>query len=103
MKKQALHFADINFPQITNNMYVGSDVFALCREDFSVWTGARNGSVHVFDTRVDQRMEILQDRFSASKQSTSITHIHRIREFELLISALNGRVSYILFFFKNCN
>lgn len=98
--KQALHFPDITVPEISKGLYVGSDVFALCQENFNVWVGARNGTVHVFDTRNSQKMEVLHNRFSFGERHTSITHIRRIREFELLVTGLNGRVSNFFFLFS---
>ncbi|GJJ15767.1 hypothetical protein Clacol_010045 [Clathrus columnatus] len=92
MRKQALYFPDINFPEITKPLHVGSDVFALCQEDFTIWAGARNGTVRVFDTRISQGMEILHNRFSVDGHRTSITHLRRIHEFELMISTLDGRI-----------
>ncbi|CCM06213.1 uncharacterized protein FIBRA_08458 [Fibroporia radiculosa] len=68
----------------------GSDVLAVHLKNHLVYTGARNGRVDRFDTRLhtSNRQGLLEDRFQ--RTTSAITHLSIVRERELLLSTIRG-------------
>ncbi|KAF8517438.1 hypothetical protein BU17DRAFT_91907 [Hysterangium stoloniferum] len=92
IRNKALNIPDVDSPSHMFTLETGSDVFALDREMNEVWTGARNGSVQLFDLRINHRRDALGDRFMAHDRQTAITNLRRIHEHQLLIVAMDGTV-----------
>lgn len=61
-----------------------------------VYTGARNGSISRFDTRVDDArgQSLLSDIFKSS--ANSVTDLHVAREWQLVVGNIDGSVCTLL-------
>ncbi len=110
-RTKVIHISDIDHSTCPRHINVKSDVFAVFQRnvctDFTrfgffsyscflqhlVYAGERNGSIERFDTRMasHQGQKLFDIRFGESPRS-SVLYLNTIREYELLLSHLNGDV-----------
>lgn len=107
--RKALFIQDIDNARSIHILDTQSDVFAVeqqevcaqflcqsnsltCSSQNLVYTGARNGSISRFDTRLDysKGQRLLDEVFN---QPNSVTHLNIVRDWQLLVGNMNGSVS----------
>ncbi|KAF9241155.1 hypothetical protein BU15DRAFT_73630 [Melanogaster broomeanus] len=93
--KQAVVMDGVEDRPTTQYLPTQSDVFALAQHDSILYTGLRNGEILRFDTRVRiSKGDALLDGIFA-QTSNSITNLKLMRNSQLLVSNVDGRVSDI--------
>ncbi|KAF4589925.1 hypothetical protein EYR40_009687 [Pleurotus pulmonarius] len=116
-ERQAVYIEDIDVGPPLRTLETHSDVFSVHKSDSLVYTGARNGDIARFDLRSskpDVLGPLLPGRFAAdcdaaagdtsrrnaqarkrtaghSASRTSVVHLDIIREWQLLVSHMDGR------------
>ncbi|TFK73642.1 hypothetical protein BDN72DRAFT_875735 [Pluteus cervinus] len=88
-KSKAIYVSDINvFPPV-QVLDTQSDVFSIYKQTDLVYTGSRNGSIRRFDLRIGKpRGQPLFD--PRNEVSSPVLHLSVIRDFEMLLSRMNG-------------
>ncbi|KAI0916877.1 hypothetical protein AcV7_005763 [Taiwanofungus camphoratus] len=88
--KRAIRLPDIDIGTGFQTFDAGSDVLVVHQEEHLIYTGARNGCIGRFDTRVDSHnmQELLAGRFEQT--TSSITHLSIVLEWQLLVSTIRG-------------
>ncbi|KAF7422807.1 hypothetical protein PC9H_010966 [Pleurotus ostreatus] len=113
-ERQAVYIEDIDVGPPLRTLETQSDVFSVYKSDSLVYTGARNGDISRFDLRSskpDVLGPLLPGRFAANCDSikgntktrkrntghgtsrTSVVHLDIIREWQLLVSHMDGRLA----------
>ncbi|KAI0036540.1 hypothetical protein K488DRAFT_81987 [Vararia minispora EC-137] len=88
---------DINQPLIARSYRTKSDVLSLCQEHNMVYAGLRNDSLLRFDLRQPHS----QEDNMIHRGHSSLVHLSRIREWELIVGAIDGSIGvYDLRFHK---
>ncbi|KAF9488946.1 WD40 repeat-like protein [Pleurotus eryngii] len=113
-ERQAVYIEDIDVGPPLRTLETQSDVFSVHKSDSLVYTGARNGHISRFDLRSskpDALGPLLPGRFAADCDTigsntktrnlntghgtsrTSVVHLDIIREWQLLVSHMDGRLA----------
>ncbi|KIK69673.1 hypothetical protein GYMLUDRAFT_152143 [Collybiopsis luxurians FD-317 M1] len=102
-KGKAVYIPDIDISGSVQHLNdrQNSDIFALDRDEFLVYTGARNGSLSRYDLRATPNKStgrwLFPSRFNATGKSTppmpsSVLYLKLIRDSQLLVSQMNGKL-----------
>ncbi|KAJ7600884.1 hypothetical protein C8J56DRAFT_911521 [Mycena floridula] len=84
-KKEAVCMEDIEMTSSARFLNTQSTVFSLEQQQHLVYAGARNGTITLFDLRVDKPMKILQD-----KAPSPVMSLKLLRDSGLLVSTMDG-------------
>jgi len=88
---------DIEHIHTSRTLSMPSDIMALTRDTDQLITGARNGTVQVFDLRV----HLKEAAASCGKETqgqqllragSTVTNVSRIRDWELLVTSISGNM-----------
>ncbi|EIW80886.1 hypothetical protein CONPUDRAFT_82017 [Coniophora puteana RWD-64-598 SS2] len=90
---QALLVSNVGTSHTYTSLQTGSDVFSLLQDENVVYTGARNGNILRFDTRIEgSKPDDLFRKTGRHGGLTSITSLNRVREWQLLVGQIDGRL-----------
>ncbi|KAH7885250.1 hypothetical protein F5I97DRAFT_1352687 [Phlebopus sp. FC_14] len=100
--KRAVVIDDVAERAAVRQLMTDSDVFALAQDDKILYTGLRNGALLRFDTRAGSvKRDALFDNVFTQK-SNSITNLKLLRDSQLLVSNVNGKISTFDLRFCSC-
>jgi DDB1- and CUL4-associated factor 4 len=100
MGKRAVWLDDVDAARAFGTLDTGSDVFALSQKENVIITGSRNGAIDRFDLRTHQGHRQGYSMFSRAEHKdarrSAVTELRSVREWELVVSTMNGDVGHYL-------